>query len=117
MARPITAKLDDDQVDHLQQMVDVGEASSISEAVRMQVGRGSMTDTALRRTIRRFADSSALLGLFWVGLTFLYPLGFRAFAIPVFAIAVSLYAAERVLGAYEPAISMRLVGLFRGEAA
>lgn len=118
MAKPVTAKLDEDQVDYLQEMVDHGDASSISEAVRSEIGHGNHTNTALRRTLRRFADSSALLGIFWIGLTFLYPLQYRAFAIPIFLVALSLYLTDRALEHYEPAISRRLAGLFhRGETA
>ena len=117
MAQPVTAKLDDDQVDYLKEKVECGEAGSISEAVRSEIDHGNATNTALRRMLRRTADSTTFLGVFWVGLTFVYPLEFRAFAIPIFAVALALYISDRVLEGYEPAFSRRLFGLFRREVS
>jgi len=108
MSQTVSAKLDNDQVEHLKQQVDQGRADSISEAVRNEIN-GENGRTALRGAVMRFGDAFGLVAIIWLGLTFLYPLGFRMFAIPVFVVSVSLYGLDRVLGRYEPAVSNRLL--------
>lgn len=117
--KPVTAKLDESQVEHLKEMEEKGEAGSISEAVRMEIGRGGgvTAETTLKRFVSRSADSLGMLGVIWVGMTFVYPLEFRAFAIPIFMVALSLHVVDRILAAHEPEVTRRITTVFGGEQA
>lgn len=125
MADQKTVNIDRRHRDALTRLVDGGEADNDSEAARMLLDAGMTAyglgshgaDTALRATIRRGADAVGLLTLLWVGLTYLTPLGFRQWAIPMGLVAVALYSADRALGRYEPGVSARLTGLVTGDRA
>lgn len=117
MAKQVSARLDEPQVDGIQSAIDDGTVDSSSEAIRQGVDywlaeygykTHTRSDTTLRQAIRRAADSSALLGVLWVGMTYLFPIGFRVWAIPIFLIAVTFYGVDRLLARIEPAVSNRL---------
>jgi len=117
MAQTYSARLTNQQEDALEAMERNGDADNKSEALRMAVSEGlhalgyrngAKTDTALRDTTQRVGDACALLGLLWLGITYLFPFGFRMWAIPIFTIALGLHGLDRVLEQYEPAVSNRL---------
>jgi hypothetical protein len=125
MARTVSAhNVDTDVSSALDEMVECGEAASVSDAVEQTVRDGleqrgyigGVRDTPLRRLFRRFSDALALVGMVWLGLTFLMPVGFRALAIPFFASAIALHAGHKLLGAKEPAVSKRLAAVLGVEA-
>lgn len=126
MGERITGNFDQEHVDGFEAMQEEDKADSYSEAVRIashvglqQLGyvNGQQKNTRLRAVSKRFADALALLGLCWVGLTFFHPIGFRAFAIPIFMMAIALYGVDRLLESVEPAVSNKITGIFRGEKA
>lgn len=126
MADTFSARLTTHQQDCLQSMVERGEADNKSEAFRMALDSGLVelgyknghkTDTRLRYLLQRAGDAFGLLGLFWLGLTFLYPVGFRMWAIPIFAVALGLHVADRGLKRHEPGVSRRLAAVFGSENA
>ena len=126
MSNTISAKFDNDETAALKDIADSGEAENISEALRMTCreglakrgyAAGECRNTYLRKAIRRGADATALLGILWIGLTFFFPVVLRAFAIPIFMIAVTLYSADRVLAQAEPGVSDWLKGFLGGEPA
>jgi hypothetical protein len=104
MARTVSAKIDDKQLEYLEDAVDRGEYGTISEAIRTELPcAGQQTpDTAARRTIARFRDSVTLLGMLWLTLTLLYPVGIRGIAIPIFGVAIALHGLEKLLERVEP---------------
>lgn len=117
MGKTFSVKLEKRQRDGIKQMVKDDTADNTSEALRVSIDEGlsglgyqngERRDTLLRKTARRLADSTALLGVFWVGLTLFYPLGLRAVAIPIFMVAVGLYGLDRALSRVEPNVSERL---------
>lgn len=121
MAETYGARLNKHQEQSLEEMVAQGDADNTSEALRMALDsglaelgyqHGQQKDTRLRRLLRRAADAFGLAALVWVGLTFLYPIGFRMWAIPLFTVAVGLYVADRGLARHEPAVSQRLGAFF-----
>lgn len=122
MGKRITGNFDQDEVRGFLELKADQNVEHTSEAVRIasraglqKLGYvdGTKQDTTLRKTARRFADSFTLLGVFWLGLTFVYPLELRALAIPIFLVALAMYLMDRALGSCEPAVSRRLIGLFR----
>jgi hypothetical protein len=104
MARTISAKVDDKQVEYLQEAVDRGEYGSISEAVRTELPRAGQhtPNTTARQAVARFRDSFTLLGMLWLSLTLLYPVGIRGIAIPIFSAAIALHGCEKLLKRIEP---------------
>lgn len=126
MAEHFGVRLERRQINAIEKMEDNGDADNQSEALRTALDaglaelgyhNGSKRDTRLRALTRRFADAFALLALFWVGMTFLFPMGFRMFAIPVFVISLALYSLDRLLASHEPAVSKRLVRFLNGGEA
>lgn len=116
MSKSIGVRLDDHQVDHLKEMVENGQAESISEAMRKEIGFGT-TDTALRQTARRFGDAFAIVALMMFGGTFFLPLEFRMFVVAPFLAALSCYSLDRTLKNFEPAVSNRITRVFTREKA
>lgn len=123
MAEQIGVRVDNGHLEQLDEMQEAGDADSYSEAVRAssQVGleemgyrNGGKQNTHLRAITQRFADAFALLGVFWVGVTFLFPIGFRMWSIPIFVVALGLYGLDRLLKRHEPAVSRRISGWFNG---
>jgi len=119
MGDPHSFRLDTEQQEILSECIKA-EGCDQSEAARKIINAGGAKlgysdhadpSTRLRRVIQRSADGFALTGLIWVGLTLLAPVGFRALAIPLFAVSVSLYAAEKALASYEPYVSQRLAAM------
>lgn len=117
MAETYSARLTPQQEEALEAMSDNGDADNTSEALRMALDEGlielgyrngAKQETRLRATIQRFADAFGLLGIIVVGVTWLYPLGFRMWAIPIFLIALTLYGLDRLLADYEPDVSNRI---------
>ena len=85
---------------------------------QMGIVNGVERDTALRRVIRRVADATAMLALLWLGATFLAPIGFRAWVIPIALVSIAMYVSDRVLARVEPSVSRRLrLSRSRGEQA
>lgn len=118
MSQTVTAKLDNDQVEYLQELVDRGHADSISEAVRNEVDAEWVPwNTPLRKWARVFANVTGLFGLLWLTLTMAFPLGFRVWAFPFLAMSVGLFGFDRVLAYVEPGVSRRLFGRIGGESA
>jgi len=126
MAQSVSGRLDDDIVDGLEEMTDNGDAENISEALRMTCSAGlrqygyywgEKRDTRLRKTVRRFIDAFALLGVMWIGVSFWLPLELRALAAAPFAASAACLSIDRVLATHEPAVSNWLAGLVRGDRA
>jgi hypothetical protein len=105
MAERITVRIDDRQLEWLENAVENGEHASKSEAVRSELPESSTTgtDSSLRALTSRARDSFTLLGLLWLSLTMLYPSGVRGLAIPIFAIALAFHGMELGLRRVEPA--------------
>lgn len=115
--RTTSVDLEDRQYQIASSMSDNGDAATQSEAIRDAIEHyaqdlgyinGEKRDTQLRQTLRRFGDAFALLGLMWLGLTFLYPLGFRMWTIPILGISLTLYATDRALKRIEPRLTYQL---------
>jgi len=84
----------------------------------MEIDYGHVpSNTTLRRATRRVADLASVTALVWTGVTFALPLGLRAYAIPLFMVAVFMYAVDHGLGRVEPRVSDRLFGWVGGESA
>lgn len=125
--RTTSVDLEERQREITKSMAENGDAANQSEAIRDAIEHyaqetgyknGTKRDTVLRQTTRRFADALALMALLWVGLTWLHPVGFRIFALPMFVGAISLYVMDRALAKWEPSVSRRIRGAFvRGEKA
>jgi len=123
MMEHYTVRLSERQADAVENMANNGDADNTSEAIRDAIEHyaqalgyfnGRKRDTTLRRGIRRAADAFALAALIWVGFTIMYPVSYRLAALPMFAVAVVFYGADRALAAYEPRVSRWLA---RGESA
>jgi len=120
MGDPCTFNLDEEQQEIVQEYMDVTEASQSEAGRRLinaggnQLGYGDVEtdpETRLRQVIMRSADAFALAAIIWVGLTLVAPVGYRAFAIPLFAVSLALYSTDRVLKAREPHVSKRLAAM------
>lgn len=117
--------LDSDLTDRLNDMVANGDAPNFSEAVRIatragleELGyrNGGKRDTTLRAIVRRAADASAWASIFLAAFAYFGPLEIRLLLIPMLAIPLSLYTADRVLSRLEPRVSRGISGLLsRGE--
>lgn len=115
MAQRVTAHLDDDVVERLQEMKEAGYADSISEALRIELGHERQHATSLEEWAARLGDAFAIATVAMIGATFLYPLAFRIFVVVPLLAALTCYGFRRVLDRYEPAVSARLP--FGGEKA
>lgn len=116
MSQPVTAKLDNEQVEYLQNLVDRGHADSISEAVRNEISSEYVPwNTPLRKWTRVFANIFGTAAAIWIGLTFMAPVGYRTVAIPFLTVAFGMYLFDQVLGYVEPGVSHRLFGWYGGE--
>lgn len=105
MAKRVTVRIDDSQAEWLERAVDSGEYASASEAVRCELPRSDSKpsqDTELRAFSSRARDSFTLLGLLWLSVTVLYPVGIRGIAIPIFTIALGFHGLEAALSRVEP---------------
>lgn len=127
MADPIAFRPGDDTRQGLTEVQRKYGYSDVSDAARktmregleaMGIRNGKHRDTPLRQGIRRVADATAMLALLWLGATFLAPIGFRAWVIPIALVSISMYASDRVLARVEPSVSRRLrLSRSRGEQA
>ena len=123
----ITFRVDSDLHEGIRQMQECYGIEHRSDAVRkaireglegMGIRNGKHRDTALRQGMRRVADATAMLALLWLGATFLAPIGFRAWVIPIALVSIAMYASDRVLARVEPSVSRRLrLSRSRGEQA
>lgn len=111
--------LDPEQQEVIEQYMQETDANQ-SAAGRKLISAGAETlgygdfgepTTRLRGIVQRSTDGFALAAIIWVGLTLVAPVGYRALAIPLFAIAVSLYALDKAIAAYEPHLSRRLAAM------
>lgn len=106
MSKQVGVRLDDNQIAHLEEMVEHGVAANTSEALRQRVPRsGEPVDTPFRQAVRRLGDSFGFLGVFLVGLTLFGPMEWRVFAFAPFISALVCYAADRVCRRYEPRVT------------
>lgn len=124
MSERKTIRLERPHLNAIEQMDADGLVDNETEAHRKALDRGltelgylngTTTDTLLRRTFRRLRDVFGLFALFWIGTTFLFPVGFRIWAIPLIVVGIGFHAADRLAARYEPRLSARLFG--RGDAA
>jgi len=118
MAKNTTARTDQDHREALDAMVDAGEADSKSEALRQTsqsdlARRGYLNGThkpRLSGIADEFAKAFAWIGIGWLGVTMLYPVGYRLGAVFAFLAAFGCMAVGRV-------VEMDGVGFGRGEKA
>lgn len=120
-----SVRLEKKQLDAISEMAEDGVADNESEALRnaLDVGlheygylNGGTQDTLLRQLTRRVGDAFGLLGILWLGVTFVYPIELRAFAIPIFLVALGLYGLDRLLAGFEPGVSKRLSNLQKSKS-
>jgi len=124
-----TVRLENKQMEAAAEMERQGEADNKSEALRtaMNVGFSEMgylngngreaQDTRLRAAASRFGEAFGLLGFMWIGVSFFMPLEFRMLAIAPFAASAACFGLDRLLESVEPAVSQRILRVFRGEQA
>lgn len=109
-----TVRLESRQSEVVESMAENGDVENPSEAIRdaiehyaqsMGYVNGHKRDTTLRWGCRRAADLFAQAALIWLVFTMWFSSGYQLAAIPMFAIAVAFYSADRLLGRYEPHVS------------
>jgi len=118
MAHTIGCKTDQDHEDGLEAMIDDGQADSMSEALR-QTSRAELARQGylngthkprLSGIADEFAKAFAWIGIGWLGVTMVYPVGYRLGAVFAFLAAFGCMAVGRV-------VEMEGVGFGRGEQA
>jgi hypothetical protein len=125
MAERKSVRLEKQQLDAIEDMVDRGIADNASEAHRelLNAGKreygyknGNFTDTALKSFVTRLSWLLTVAGLVGLAFTFAYPVAARLPSFAVLIGGVGCYGLSQVLEEYEPRVSKRLKGLF-GETA
>lgn len=106
------------QADAIEDMVDSDVADSDSEAFRVVFDRGlaemgyrsgeneavpdgGQSVSGIQLAARRLRDAFALLGIMWVGLTFVLPLELRALAAGPFAASLACVGVEQAAGRWD----------------
>jgi len=118
MGDKVTLNLDNSQTEALQQMERDGIEDNISAAGRtalnaglVELGylNGGAPRTALRQTVQTVGSAFFVAAMVWLGLTFFYPLEWRAITIAMLVAGFFCYGLDRlVLRRYEPHVSRRL---------
>jgi len=127
MAERKSVRLEKQQLDAIEDMVDRGIADNESEAHRMCLNAGKRefgyknghyTDTRLKDWLTQGAYLLTMAGLVGLAFTFAYPVGARipSFAVIVVGVSIQAFVVPAV-EKREPKISKRLKGLLGGDTA
>lgn len=115
--RKTSVDLEERQYNLAESMANNGDAASQSEAIRdaieyyaqeMGYTNGEKRDTQLRWWLQRLAAALVYIGLGTVGVVYFLPIKFRMAAVAPIVVGLGVYAIDRVLAEYEPAVSKRL---------
>lgn len=126
MAKPKSIRLEKAHREAIKDMVDRGKVDNASEAHKQFLSEGmrqfgyeygEYADTRLQAVAGEFARAFAWIGVGWLALTLLLPVGFRLGSVGAFSASLACVVIYRVLEQHEPNVSRRLSGLFRGERA
>jgi hypothetical protein len=120
MADTFGVRLSRRQQDSIEAMTESGEADNQSEALRTAIDVGlhelgyrggkpvDNSPAGLQMAARRFRDAFALLGVMWVGLSFVMPLELRALAIVPFASSLACVGIDQAVESWgDPLASLR----------
>lgn len=103
--RAVTGKLHNDQVRYLEEVVENGEADSISEAMRQEIPGGEVRETWLQWFVSELSKVLVFLTVGWMGATFFFPVEFRAVTLYLFGVTLLVVAGGKALAGMEPRIS------------
>lgn len=128
MAESRGVRLEKSHREAIKDMVDArGIADNGNEAIKQLLDAGMREygyrngaengDTTLKRLTAEFARAFTWIGIAWLTLTMLLPVGFRLGAAFAFFAALGCFAVYVALDRREPRVSKWIMGAFGGEKA